>query len=129
MWKSSIQDSVQENNTLEAESVAHSSSVLPEYENKLTNETTIATTTSENRLLDDADGRDDETENTVEPHTQNGSIVIQNPEYLRISWTTENKKYRLNLFNSSDHSGRQVHSRRETSSRHNFTRFLTPDSH
>jgi len=130
-FKSSIQDSMRENNTLEAESVAHSSSVLPEDENKLTNANVTSTesTTSENRLLDDADSQDDDSDNTLEPQTQNGSIIIQNPEYLRISWTTENKKYRLNLYNSSDHFARKVQSRREASSGRNFTAFSTLASH
>ncbi|XP_065202246.1 uncharacterized protein LOC135832732 [Planococcus citri] len=58
-----------------------------------------ATSTSATvNLRDDDESAADEDHgsiNIVEPDTENGSIVIQKPEYLRISWTTENKKYRI----------------------------------
>lgn len=64
--------------------------------------TTTATTRTSIIRLDDDDDDENVADanqgsiNIVEPDTENGSIVIQKPEYLRISWTTENKKYRYN---------------------------------
>lgn len=54
---------------------------------------------AQDRIQEDVDDSsdDDNVEDTeiAKSNTQNGSIVIQNPEYLRISWTTDNRKYRF----------------------------------
>ena len=69
----------------------------------------------------DADG-----ETAFDPETQNGSIVIENPEYLRISWTTDSKRYRLNLYNGTENSPNstsKVQIRHDVPNMYNITKF------
>lgn len=61
-----------------------------------------------------------------DPETQNGSIVIENPEYLRISWTTDSKKYRLNLYNGTENSPNftsKIQIRHDSPNMYNITKF------
>lgn len=69
---------------------------------------------------------DDDGEEASDPETQNGSIVIENPEYLRISWTTDTKKYRLNLYNGTESNPNvtsKVQIRHEIPNVYNITKF------
>lgn len=86
-------------------SVADVSSSWNDHQQSRPNSNTSNYTYISNPATSDNDNDNDNdlslSVNVLEPNVANGTILIQNPEYLRISWKTENKRYRINLYNET----------------------------